>query len=378
MSSLWNVSVGYILSHESTYGRLTCRRVALASHKATLHDAELLKALQDGPSVQSVLGRMSARQLVLAAASQPLVFSHVSRFVREKGEAACAIPEPRDGDSHFGRLPLDVATLILTECLDHVGQRVPFSGTSTRNRAIVALVLQQQVARQLGRYNLDFYDVRLLFCGTGTLLAGSVIPLLMAQTPFAINDLDFFAPAGQGHLAMRFLCMASSLTAARLPDAYESLAGICDIWELSGLSSTGQQCKINRTWAVLRKYSQRGFTYMTEFDRNHECGVHWSCPCTLRTTVDAGCLTAPLPVFPFPSAPPPHVSSWLLGVSTCSTNNQSNGSVIESAAFFRGIRYLLVSIASDGVNFTEWRWGRLFWGLLAMDTEPLDVSEVLN
>ncbi|KAJ7270475.1 hypothetical protein C8J57DRAFT_1227123 [Mycena rebaudengoi] len=131
-------------------------KTTLPSHGATLHDAvQLLKAVQYGPSVQSVLEHMSARQLVLAGASQPLVFSHVSRFVREKGEAACAIPEPRTGDSHFGRLPLDMATLILTEYLDHICERVPFSATSTRNRALAALVLQQQVARQLGRYNLD-------------------------------------------------------------------------------------------------------------------------------------------------------------------------------------------------------------------------------
>ncbi|KAJ7214214.1 hypothetical protein C8J57DRAFT_1538571 [Mycena rebaudengoi] len=372
-------------------------RSALPSHGATLQEAvDFLKTRGYGPSVESVLRHLSAHQLVLAAVSGPSIFAHVSRFVRAKGEAAGVIPAPRDGDSHFGRLPVEIATLILREYLDHVTQRVLFSRTSVRNRAIIALILQQEVSTRLARYNLSFYDVRLLFCGTGTILSGSVIPLLVTPLSFDIKDIDFFAPYGQGKLTMRFLRIAASLPATKLPDTYDDLAAITNIWELTGRTTAGQRCKINviesasrtardcvllfhstpvfgclsadslwhgepaltlaqkalatptqmplsdnlrvlqRMWGVLKKYTERGFTFIAELDIPHDCGTHWSCPCTFRTTNNVGCLEMPFPLFPFPGPPAAHMGSWLLGISSCSTHNISGGLPVHSPSSFRG------------------------------------------
>ncbi|KAJ7289781.1 hypothetical protein C8J57DRAFT_1214104 [Mycena rebaudengoi] len=363
----------------------------LPSNGATLQEAiEFLKTRRYGPSVESVLHCLSAHQLVLAAVSGSSIFAHISRFVRARGEAAGTVPEPRDGDSHFGRLPIEIATLILREYLDHIAQCIPFSRTSIRNRAIVALVLQQEVSNRLAGYNLDFYNARLLFCGTGTILSSSVIPLLVTPLSFDINDIDFFAPYGQGNLTMRFLRIAASLAATKLPDTYDDLSAITDIWELTGPSTTGQRCKINviesasqnardcvllfhstlvfgclgadglwhgepaltlagkalatpmqmplsenllglqRTWAVLRKYTDRGFTFIAELDIPHDCGSHWNCPCTFRTTNDAGCLEMAFPLFPFPCPPAAHTGSWLLGLSSCSTHNTLGGLPVHS------------------------------------------------
>ncbi|KAJ7233421.1 hypothetical protein C8J57DRAFT_1249900 [Mycena rebaudengoi] len=369
----------------------------LPAQGATLKAAiRFLQTHRYGKAVKDVLRRLSARQLVLAAVSGNGVFGHVSRYIRRKGMLCAAIPGATEGDGFFGRLPLEIATMILNDYLDDMGQHGPFTRSSPRNQALVALVLQQHVARQLGKYNLDFYDVRLLFCATGTALSGSVIPCLMGPVPFEINDLNFFSPACTGVLSMCFLCLAGSFTAAKLPDAYDSLAGIKDIWELSGVGASGQACKINviqsssqsacdsvllfhstpvfgvldadgfwhgepaltiarkamtsptqmpltddmrilgRSWSVLKKYTDRGFSFMTEFDVPHNCGSHWCCPCTPRTTVDAGCLDVALPLFPLPSPPTPHVSSWQLGVTSCSTNNLSNtGLSIQSPSAFR-------------------------------------------
>ncbi|KAJ7276037.1 hypothetical protein C8J57DRAFT_1505340 [Mycena rebaudengoi] len=220
--------------------------MSLRSQGVTLFDAvQFLKQQPYGSPVKSVLRRMTARHLVLASVCDPGIFAHILRFVRKRGKRASAIPEPTDGDAHFGHLPVDVATLILSEYLDDVRQRLPFSQTLARNRALVALTFQQHIAVRLGKFNLDFYAVRLLFCATGALLSGSIIPSLIVTPSFDINDLDFFAPAGTGSLTTRFLRVAATMTSSRLREGYDGLAGITDIWELKGYSPSGQPRKIN-------------------------------------------------------------------------------------------------------------------------------------
>ncbi|KAJ7255607.1 hypothetical protein C8J57DRAFT_1517903 [Mycena rebaudengoi] len=74
-----------------------------------------------------------------------------------------------------------------------------------------------------------------------------------------------------------------------------------------------------RTVMLLRKYTSRGYTFLGQFDRAHECGVHVSCPATLRNNQDRGCLFIPFPDYAeciFTRAQQARVS-WILGTSSC-------------------------------------------------------------
>jgi hypothetical protein len=133
---------------------------------------------------------------------------------------------------------------------------------------------------------------------------------------------------------------------------------------------------LKHMWAMLRKYTDRGFTFIAELDVPHDCGIHWSCPCTFRTTNDAGCLEMPFPLFPFPGPPTAHTGSWLLGVSACSTHNISGGLPVHSPSSYKGT-FPLLFMSTTSQTTTDTRWPHLFRGLLAMDSEPQDVLEVL-
>ncbi|KAJ7219775.1 hypothetical protein C8J57DRAFT_1537071 [Mycena rebaudengoi] len=277
---------------------------------------------------------------------------------------------------------------------------------------LVAIVLQQNISLHLAKYGLRFYSVRFLFCATGAIISGSTVLALMEVTPFQPNDIDFYCPKGSSLDVRRYLLLAGRVfNEHRLSNDYNELCGIGVIWTLLGTDS----CKVNvieslspiardsvllfhstpvfgaidgaifwhgepcltfdkkalttphqlplstnlyvhqRAWKVVHKYMERGFRYITEYDLPHRCGVHPSCPITLRTASDRGCLRVPLPPFPFDFPSPPHETSWTLGRGGCTTHITHDSKAV---SLLRDIK-----------------WFATFKELLSAKVEPQDIIQ---
>ncbi|KAJ7201445.1 hypothetical protein C8J57DRAFT_1543925 [Mycena rebaudengoi] len=84
-----------------------------------------------------------------------------------------------------------------------------------------------------------------------------------------------------------------------------------------------------KTEAVFRKYRARGYRIRVDYTNDHTCGVSLDCPCTVRTTLDSGCLQLLFPdkpygisVLPSRASPSDIALAWSLGGQGCTSGSQ--------------------------------------------------------
>lgn len=84
----------------------------------------------------------------------------------------------------------------------------------------------------------------------------------------------------------------------------------------------------------LLPYTVAGGQFYSTLNRPHRCGIHRSCPTTLRRTSDDGCLSIKLPESRFCSANSEAVdTAWSMQGQGC-TKGIINGTVLHRSAFF--------------------------------------------
>lgn len=284
---------------------------------------------------------------------------------------------------------------IQQEIMEHLPlkQRVIFGATCKRNRALVARVFQLCVSDLFKPFKIPYPGVRFMQTATGTVLSGSVIPRLslprQSATAFNPNDLDFYSPKGAWRYTLRFFELGTPYIYIRHSPNIYNLPAIESITWLTShvsnpLSLNIMQCRgrhpyeatvqfhstcvvgaidgangwfanprllcngisiVNRLhlkldtalarergMAVIRKYTDRGFTFYMEYMTRHKCGSNKSCPATLRTSVDSGCCVVQFPRAPYGASsalgtlyPSPYVISWSNGGIGCTKGLRTEG-----------------------------------------------------
>ncbi|KAJ6490172.1 hypothetical protein DFH09DRAFT_1338803 [Mycena vulgaris] len=254
-----------------------------------------------------------------------------------------------------------------------VVDRIRLSQTSRRNHELCRAILHYSVSDVMAGFGLRYTGVRLMQTCTGCVVSGSLLPAVLHNgTPFTVNDIDFYCPVGQGWRTVAYLRNTGGYTDEAVPHDYSAIPGLGRIWCL-GLCShkinviesksacardavlhhhstpvMGSLCaykgwmaypqlsaarlalatkhtmRVDRTpesldclRQIVHKYMDRGFRFVFDYARQHDCGVHPSCPVTLRTTVDSGCLNMYLPTSPFTAPIASHESSWTMRGSGC-------------------------------------------------------------
>ncbi|KAJ7934091.1 hypothetical protein B0H13DRAFT_1951710 [Mycena leptocephala] len=297
------------------------------------------------------------------------VTTHVSDS--EPGEGA------NQGPASHVPLPL-LPTELKLHLLKDLGlaDRIHFAQTSANASHLSAAVLQTAAASMLRRFRLRFSEVRLMQTALGSLITGSgMISLIHAGPHFDPNDLDFVTRRGDSWDVVKFLEKAGSYEYKGLLPVYAHSEGVrrvrllehplglkvkviesetsnpIDVVALSPSSSaigawgpngiwhgyasiTTRSISITTPvrmhicddalhrryiWAFLRKYTDRGFTFsLNDFDKYHECGSHFSCPATVRTSDDGGCVNVHFPRWEYTQDTEEEpITCWSLGGTGC-------------------------------------------------------------
>lgn len=264
---------------------------------------------------------------------------------------ACRLKATSARHDLISKLPLEL--ILLPLALLSVTDRVRFSQTSTHNNALCTLLLHHETAKLLALFGLGFSEVQLMLLATGTVLSGSSIPFLLhTGKPFLVDNLDFYTSWNHGEDVVIYLCrmggytvvaggqhdiingtnaswvlrngwktinVVESLTTGSACMFYFHATHMMGFWDGSRIFhaypallaarvalTTPHQFMLEYTldaqchvWRMLHKYIQRGFHHQFEHDMPHQCGHAFSCPATLRTTTDGGCLTLYFPTSPF-------------------------------------------------------------------------------
>jgi hypothetical protein len=278
--------------------------------------------------------------------------------------------------------------------------RICFGQTSRIRKYLTALVLQSEVTKILAPYGINYGEMKLLQAATGAIISGSTISALVHE-PFVPNDLDLYCHYPAATRVVHFIEeMAGFDHAGYRSLEYIDITGIKGVWTLLGpggskinvvetLASNPIKCiassfhsspprgalkwdglvhfEANQvvrsqalitpasmhlddpcdfdqqvtSWHILHKYKARGFKYVFEYDEQHECGRHVSCPVTVRSTVDAGCLQAMLPLIrsiPCFTTVVHKPVTWSLRGSACAAGIVSGSLGLHPATGFQGVR----------------------------------------
>ncbi|KAJ7471254.1 hypothetical protein B0H11DRAFT_2237549 [Mycena galericulata] len=329
--------------------------------------ATWVATIQDVLGLHRVLRSLSPETLFAIAVLDHDACNRVKQFVARaihgKGKAV------RSAKDIVSRLPTELTLAVIT--LFTVKERVRFSQTSSRNNAMCALLLHHETAKLLSGFNLGISEVQLMLVGTGTIMSGSSIPLLLhCGYPFTIHNLDFCTPWGRGEDVVTYMCRVSgyiidlnilhdevdgvrnswilrndtrtitvieSMTTAHACIFYCHITPLMGFWDgnsifhaypsltSAGISlTTPHQFVLDYTidaqrhvWQFLHKYVRRGFQLQFEYTKKHICGHNLNCPVTLRTTADAACLRLYFPESPYRTKDDSDIICWTLSGTGC-------------------------------------------------------------
>ncbi|KAJ7442203.1 hypothetical protein B0H11DRAFT_1932525 [Mycena galericulata] len=255
-------------------------------------------------------------------------------------------------DDLVSKLPLELILNLIA--LLPLKERVRFSQTSHRNNGLCALLLHHETSSLLATFGLGVSEVQLMLLGSRTLLSGFSIPFLLhIDYPFPVYKLELYTALTKGEDVATYICRMGGYIldddifqeevdgllnaswvlrkGSKTITVIESMttAGACifnlhatpemGFWDgnrifhayptllTTGVSlTTPHLLELNYTlqaqrhvWHILQKYSLRGFQHQFEYKAVHVCGKAFSCPGTIRTTVDGGCLNLNLPETPY-------------------------------------------------------------------------------
>ncbi|KAJ7177020.1 hypothetical protein C8R46DRAFT_1030234 [Mycena filopes] len=277
----------------------------------------------------------------LALRSLPM-FRLVTTFVQQRqapSSHAHAYIVGQTGDLLSG-LPCEVLALILSNTT--LAARTNLGRTSRKLRALSHRELQDGVGRILRRFRLCHADIRLMQVATGAVVGGDAVTSLL-NYDFTPRWLDVYSPLSSADAVVRFFKLARADLETAKGEC--TLGGVLDctrffsspskdvvrvfrsrtenaldcttylplthlfgaitahgIWLGYPVSALEGETFFNRdnllmtsvahaasALEVIRTYLH-DYHYRFSLNRTHSCGRAWDCPCTPRTTDDAGCL----------------------------------------------------------------------------------------
>ncbi|KAJ7648262.1 hypothetical protein DFH06DRAFT_1135703 [Mycena polygramma] len=304
--------------------------------------------------------------------------------------------------SAVNRLPAELGLQILRDL--PLVDRLRWARCNRDGALATAASLQEAAVSILSTFDLRFGEVRLMQTAMGSVISGSTIPHLMnAGNKFMPNDLDFYTPRRRGYDVSQFLQMG---------DTYDFAAGIGKVFTLQH-SRTGRKinviesltdrpldslahfhstcvfgawtarglwhayprltmdgftmttaCRLplrddleqhKRVWNVVNKYTVRGFKFLLdEFPPAHICGQHKSCPMTIRTSDDAGCLSICFPSWEFNhDIVENRPTCWSLNGTGCQSGvlTRASSAVETSMSYWKWMihRYVISDYAPESV-----------------------------
>ncbi|KAJ7741065.1 hypothetical protein B0H16DRAFT_1728707 [Mycena metata] len=286
-------------------------------------------------------------------------------------------------------LPIELGQRILQDL--NLASRVQFAHTSVAGACAVAESLRSAATQVLKQFDLTFNEVRLIQTATGALISGSTIPAVMHPGSFRPNDLDFYAKHMGGFDVVQFLRRSGKFKQTKRTPPYDTQSGIGQVFTLrhkvtrkkvhvveslteepldavvqfhssavigawtanefwhgyarltadhismttlSRMPVTHSFDQQEHTRRILRKYVRRGFIFkLNEFDQHHRCGIHPSCPATVRTTNDDGCLSTSFPTWDYSADALQHkICCWTMAGTGCTAGILSNAGSVGTVA----------------------------------------------
>ncbi|KAJ7502485.1 hypothetical protein B0H11DRAFT_2223399 [Mycena galericulata] len=329
----------------------------------------------DDENLHRRLRALSAETLFAIAVLDDAACSKVKIFAAQ-GTRGRHIPTAGD---RVAKLPMEL-TLDLIALLP-LKERIRFSQTSPRNNGLCALLLHHETSRLLAKFGLGMSEVQLMLIGSRTLLSGFSIPFLLhiGSDPFPVDHLEFYTEWTKGEDVVTYICgiggytldegmfqedidgllnaswvlwkgskkitVIESMTTASACIFNFHATPVMGFWDgkrffhaYPSLSTTGvslttpRQLMLEYTleaqrhvWRTLQTYSLRGFQHQFDYQTKHVCGRAFSCPATIRTTVDGGCLNLYLPETPY-RGNDADVMCWTLSGTGCEAGVLALGS----------------------------------------------------
>ncbi|KAJ7639689.1 hypothetical protein DFH06DRAFT_1332768 [Mycena polygramma] len=294
--------------------------------------------------------------------------------------------------------------------LSSMKTRIAFGQTSVLNRHLACNATRMTCCTAIQRYRLTYADVHFLQEAVGVIISGSTVTRLFNDdNDFTPGDLDIYCPDGRGLDIASYLATCAGYITLRRSDDYDNAQGIRSVAWL--INPANEDSKINiieslsdnaidavlhfhstavmGAWvagglwhaypkatfanialtspdrlplnydephskapSIIEKYTLRGYRFVTEWDADHVCGVSRTCPVTLRTTVDSGCLWMP---FSARFSDGPHMQSnsdpvsWMLGRAPCSRSGKGTSAVYFAATSLHKWKSLLEQVV-NGMN----------------------------
>ncbi|KAJ7250523.1 hypothetical protein B0H12DRAFT_1072111 [Mycena haematopus] len=285
------------------------------------------------------------------------------------GMAASHVLRPKG----FPNMPCELTMQVM--CLLPLVDRCSLAQTCHTAAAVAAECLMSAAVAILAPFGLRFEEVRLMLAATGAVIAGSsVAALLNLDTTLRPTRLSFVVPRGSVDLVLEFLDYAAdyslhsyavryhmsnahavwTLTNAcgnqiqvfesKTQDPFSTIATspfTCEYgaWTANGLFhaypkltadhralTTPTRLPVRHTlddqqmlWDSVHQYTDSNYVVDTlGYSTGHRCGGHPSCPATLRTTDDRGCIYMRFPAWDLDTDfVDSNVISWSLGGTGC-------------------------------------------------------------
>ncbi|KAK7049027.1 hypothetical protein R3P38DRAFT_3175281 [Favolaschia claudopus] len=305
--------------------------------------------------------------------------SLIVKDTNESEPADVPSPEPNQAVEKCGltKIPTELGLLIL-EDVDYTG-RSSFACSASYPAALVAEALRNDAAKLLHRFFLNFDEVRLMQTATGSVLAGfCVIALFRPQEPNQFSVLEIVTPKDNGPAVVTFLVMASKYEIVETDEEELCEVNVNHIWTLqlkdvkiivfesmtpnpfdviaqrqlsplygawtanelwmgypyltktsiatttpSRFPFSSRSLAHRKMWSLMHALMDIGYDIALEGATfPHTCGVDASCPATLRTSTDAGCLRSAFPRWTFSSdAIQAQNICWSMGGEGCSAGH---------------------------------------------------------
>ncbi|KAJ7130153.1 hypothetical protein C8R44DRAFT_871991 [Mycena epipterygia] len=278
-------------------------------------------------------------------------------------------------ENAFSSFPSEVLLYIL-RYMD-LEDRQRFAQASRECCELSAQSLQRQGAALLRSVDLRFEEIRLMQEATGSMITGALlVSLLQFHSVGHSDDVNVVTGWGEGGPVVEFIEMCSDYKTATFTGNHESHTGIAFSWTLLH-AHTGRKLHISESrtsspvdaiaqspsscvvggwgaydvwhgypalmhanmaictattmpvinglagqqeiWTFLHLFAAHDLVHGFDgFEDVHVCGAHPSCPATLRTTDDAGCLRARFPLTLYHErVHTEYVTCWALGGKGC-------------------------------------------------------------
>ncbi|KAK7049029.1 hypothetical protein R3P38DRAFT_2764895 [Favolaschia claudopus] len=295
----------------------------------------------------------------------------------------------------FQTLPPELGIKILEQA--NYATRSCMAQTCLYAAALVADLLEFETVKLLHRFSLIYHEIRLMQTVTSSVIAGALlVALCRPDIVFQFTELEIVTPQGKGALVVRFLLLATEYETVVTVDSDCSAVNVDHLWTLqlghhkilvleantdnpldvlarrplsclygaltakglwmgypqltasgvmvttpSRFSAASDIASHRKMWHLMQLYLKQNFFLSLKGNPlPHVCGVDVSCPATLRTNTDTGCLSSSFPRWTYSKyAKPLPTVCWSMGGEGC-----SNGDLMKDITVLRTLSNAVLAL----------------------------------